>query len=116
MAPAKITTHGGVEMSLDEYTEAIVDRAARAAVDRHIETCPIMQEHHAMHADIYGLPGLKEEGQSPGLMGDVADLKRSRNLARIGLRCIWGILISSPVIAWLLGLFGLVGQQANHAK
>jgi hypothetical protein len=100
-------------MPLDEYTIAVAREAAREAVHEHMERCPIMQEFRAMHADIYGLPGLKDEDHSPGLMGDVADLKRSRNFARLGLRCIWAILISSPVLAWVLTHLGIVSDKAK---
>jgi len=41
-------------------------------------------------ADIYGLPGNKET--SPGLMGDVAELRRSRKLILLALRGAWILL------------------------
>jgi hypothetical protein len=41
-------------------------------------------------ADIYGLPGNKEA--SPGLMGDVAELRRSRKLILLALRGAWILL------------------------
>ena len=37
-----------------------------------------------MGADIYGLPGNKET--SPGLVGEVAELRRSRNMMLLALR------------------------------
>jgi hypothetical protein len=40
--------------------------------------------------DVYGLPGKKET--SPGLMGDMAELKRSRKLILLALRGAWVIL------------------------
>jgi hypothetical protein len=43
-----------------------------------------------MAADIYGLPGNKEA--SPGLMGDVAELRRSRKLILLALRGAWVLL------------------------
>ena len=43
-----------------------------------------------MAADIYGLPGNKET--SPGLMGDVAELRRSRKLMLLALRGAWVLL------------------------
>jgi hypothetical protein len=41
---------------------------------------------------LYGVPG--ERGQHPGVMGEVASLKRSRRNLLIGLRCAWGVLIA----------------------
>jgi hypothetical protein len=43
-----------------------------------------------MAADIYGLPGNKEA--SPGMMGDVAELRRSRKLILLALRGAWVLL------------------------
>jgi hypothetical protein len=40
--------------------------------------------------DMYGLPGNKEV--SPGLMGDVAELRRSRGLILLALRGAWVLL------------------------
>ena len=43
-----------------------------------------------INADIYGLPGNKET--SPGLLGDVAELRRSRKLLSLALRGVWLLL------------------------
>ena len=43
-----------------------------------------------MAADVYGLPGNKEA--SPGLMGEVAELRRSRRLILLALRGAWVLL------------------------
>jgi hypothetical protein len=43
-----------------------------------------------MSTDIYGLPGNKEA--SPGMMGDVAELRRSRKLILLALRGAWVLL------------------------
>jgi hypothetical protein len=43
-----------------------------------------------MAADMYGLPGNKEA--SPGLMGDVAELRRGRRLMLLALRGAWVLL------------------------
>jgi hypothetical protein len=43
-----------------------------------------------LSTDIYGLPGNKEA--SPGLMGDVAELRRSRKLILLALRGAWVLL------------------------
>jgi hypothetical protein len=40
--------------------------------------------------DIYGLPGNKEA--SPGLMGEVAEMRRSRKLILLALRGAWILL------------------------
>lgn len=40
--------------------------------------------------DVYGLPGNKEA--SPGLMGEVAELRRSRKLILLALRGAWILL------------------------
>ena len=49
---------------------------------------------NTMKLDLYGLPGRKEDGQNPGLLGDVADLKNSRKRLRLGLNCIWAFLMA----------------------
>jgi hypothetical protein len=41
-------------------------------------------------ADLYGLPGNKET--SPGLIGEVAELRRSRKLILLALRGAWVLL------------------------
>ena len=76
---------------LDAHTKAIAEAAAVRAVDRHMETCPIIRGYREMHADVYGLPGEKET--NPGLMGDMADLKRSRRNLWLAIRCAWGLLV-----------------------
>jgi hypothetical protein len=43
-----------------------------------------------MGADIYGLPGNKET--SPGLVGEVAELRRSRKMMLLALRGAWVLL------------------------
>jgi hypothetical protein len=55
--------------------------------------------------DIYGLPGNKET--SPGLMGDVAELRRSRKLILLALRGAWILLTI------LLGAAATVALRAN---
>jgi hypothetical protein len=63
----------------------------------HIDVQKIVQRCDAcraeilqFNADIYGLPGNKET--SPGLMGDVAELRRSRRLILLALRGAWLLL------------------------
>lgn len=103
MTPAEITPDGRVSIPIDEHTRAIAEAAAVAAVEHHLTTCPILVEFTTMHADMYGLPGQKDT--HPGVLGDVADLKHSRKLARTGLYCLWSIVASAPVIAWALSYF-----------
>ena len=43
-----------------------------------------------IEADLYGLPGNKE--QSPGLMGEVAELRRGRKVILLALRGAWVLL------------------------
>jgi hypothetical protein len=43
-----------------------------------------------LSADVYGLPGNKET--SPGLMGDVAELRQSRKLMLLAMRGAWVLL------------------------
>ncbi len=45
-----------------------------------------------MQADLYGLPGKKET--SPGVMGEVAELRGSHNRMLIAMRCVWGLLVA----------------------
>ena len=61
------------------------------AVEKHIERCVACRsEVQQISTDIYGLPGNKEV--SPGLIGDVADLRRSRRLILLALRAAWVLL------------------------
>jgi hypothetical protein len=63
----------------------------------HVDVQKLIQRCEACRADVvqlttdmYGLPGNKET--SPGLMGDVAELRRSRRLTLLALRGAWVIL------------------------
>ncbi len=63
----------------------------------HVDVQKLVQRCEACRADvvqlttdIYGLPGNKEA--SPGLMGDVAELRRSRKLILLALRGAWVLL------------------------
>ena len=63
----------------------------------HVDVQKLVQRCEACRADvvqvttdIYGLPGNKET--SPGLMGDVAELRRSRKLILLALRGAWVLL------------------------
>jgi hypothetical protein len=60
-------------------------------VQKLIERCDACREHVVqMTTDVYGLPGNKET--SPGLIGEVADLRRSRRLMLLALRGAWVLL------------------------
>jgi hypothetical protein len=45
-----------------------------------------------MAADVYGLPGNKDT--SPGLLGDVAELRGSRRRMLLAMRCAWALLVA----------------------
>ena len=61
-------------------------------VTAHITRCESCREDVAkMSADLYGLPGKKEE--SPGLLGDVAEFRRGRRMILIALRGAWAVLL-----------------------
>jgi hypothetical protein len=60
-------------------------------VQRLIQRCESCRaEMVQLSTDLYGLPGNKEA--SPGLMGDVAELRRSRRLMLMALRGAWVLL------------------------
>jgi hypothetical protein len=63
----------------------------------HVDVQRLIQRCEACRADVvqlttdmYGLPGNKEA--SPGLLGDVAELRRSRRLTLLALRGAWVLL------------------------
>jgi hypothetical protein len=63
----------------------------------HVDVQKLVQRCEACRGDVrqiatdlYGLPGNKET--SPGLMGDVAELRRSRKLILVALRGAWVLL------------------------
>jgi len=60
-------------------------------VQRLVQRCESCRaEVIQMATDLYGLPGNK--GSSPGLMGEVAELRRSRQLIVLALRGAWVVL------------------------
>jgi hypothetical protein len=77
--------------------------------DYHVDVQRLIQRCEACRADVeqlttdmYGLPGNKEI--SPGLMGEVAELRRSRRLILLALRGAWvllTILVSAVLTAVL---------------
>ena len=65
--------------------------ACHVDVQKLVQRCDACRgEIQQFNADIYGLPGNKET--SPGLMGDVAELRRSRRLILLALRGAWLLL------------------------
>jgi hypothetical protein len=82
-----------------------VTRAENSVIERlrdelhayHVDVQKLVQRCDAcrndvlqISADVYGLPGNKQA--SPGLMGDVAELRRSRRLMLLALRGAWVLL------------------------
>ena len=60
-------------------------------VQRLIQRCEACRaDVRQLTTDIYGLPGNKEA--SPGLMGDVTELRRARRLMLLALRGAWVLL------------------------
>jgi hypothetical protein len=77
--------NNALERLRDELHEYHVD------VQRLIQRCESCRaDVECLQADVYGLPGNKE--QSPGLMGEVAELRRSRRMILYGLRGAWLLL------------------------
>jgi hypothetical protein len=71
----------------DELHEYHVD------VQKLITRCEMCRgDIEQLHADVYGLPGNKDT--SPGLMGDVAELRGSRKRMLLAMRCAWGFLMA----------------------
>jgi hypothetical protein len=75
----------------------IIDKLRDELHDYHVDVQRLVQRCEACRADvsriaadIYGLPGNKET--NPGLVGDVAELRRSRTLILLALRGAWVLL------------------------
>ena len=65
--------------------------ACHVDVQKLVQRCDACRgEILQFNADVYGLPGNKET--SPGLLGDVAELRRSRRLMLLALRGAWLLL------------------------
>jgi hypothetical protein len=76
---------------------ATIDKLRDELHAYHVDVQKLVQRCEACRAevvqlttDIYGLPGNKET--SPGLLGDVAELRRSRKLTLLALRGAWVVL------------------------
>lgn len=60
-------------------------------VQMHIQRCEACRaEVSQLSADFYGLPGNKD--RSPGMIGDVAELKRGRRIVLLALKGAWVLL------------------------
>jgi len=91
---------------------ATIDKLRDELHAYHVDVQKLVQRCEACRAevvqlttDIYGLPGNKEA--SPGLMGDVAELRRSRKLTLLALRGAWVLLTI------LLGALATAVLRAN---
>jgi hypothetical protein len=72
-------------------------------VQRLVQRCESCRaDVEQIAADIYGLPGNKET--SPGLLGDVAELRRSRKTMLLALRGAW-VLLTAVVGAVVTAIF-----------
>ena len=76
---------------------AIIEKLRDELHDYHVDVQKLVQRREDCPADIsrlttdmYGLPGNKEA--SPGLMGNVAELRRSRKMMLLALRGAWVLL------------------------
>jgi len=74
-----------IEKLRDELHAYHVD--VKQLTERH-ESC--RQEFQKLYVDFYGMPGQKEI--SPGLMGDVAELRRGRKTMLWALKGAWVLL------------------------
>lgn len=82
MSPRENST---IEKLRDELHAYHVD------VQRLVQRCEACRaDVERLTTDVYGLPGNKE--MSPGLMGDVAELRQSRRLVVLALRGAWLLL------------------------
>ena len=79
----------GENASLEKLRDEL--HAYHVDVQRLVQRCESCRaEVVQIAADVYGLPGNKET--SPGLLGDVAELRRSRKLILLALRGVWILL------------------------
>ncbi len=56
-----------------------------------------------LQADMYGVPGNKDD--SPGVMGEVANLKASKSVMLNGLRAVWSVVILAISVVTVI-IFG----------
>jgi hypothetical protein len=65
--------------------------ACHIDVQKLVQRCDACRAEIAqINADVYGLPGKKET--CPGLLGDMAELRRSRRMILLALRGAWVLL------------------------
>jgi hypothetical protein len=93
--PLSLQPHGETNMTKAE--NAIIEKLRDELHAYHIDVQKLVQRCESCRADIsqlstdiYGLPGNKDE--SPGLLGNVAELRRSRKMILIALRGAWVLL------------------------
>ncbi len=90
-----------IERLRDELHEYHVD------VQRLIQRCEACRaDVECLLADVYGLPGNKE--RSPGLIGEVAELRRSRRMMLLALRGAWVLLTA------MAGALATAIVKSNH--
>lgn len=82
---------------MTRHENAVIERLRDELHAYHVDVQKLVARCEACHAevaqlatDMYGLPGNKEA--SPGLMGEVAELRRSRGLMLLALRGAWVVL------------------------
>ena len=96
MAAAANNGENHIRVPLTEFVREVADQAARTAAKEvladHSTSCRVAREFNRVEIDIYGQPGNKTE--SPGLMGEVADLKHSRKMLTRGLRALWLVVVA----------------------
>jgi hypothetical protein len=95
-------------VSMTKTENAIIEKLRDELHAYHVDVQKLVQRCEAcradvsrLTADIYGLPGDKEA--SPGLMGSVAELRRSRKLILLALRGAW-ILLTIMLGAFMTAL------------
>jgi len=86
---------------IGKLREAVAGNTAELAVT-NATLANFMESYRTLQSDVYGLPGDKE--RSPGLMGEVAELRHAHRNLLWGLRCAWGLLTAAlgAVVAALL--------------
>ncbi len=90
-----------IRLPLTQFVRELADQvattsgelAAKRVLKEHVDNCPVAREFHDIKIDLYGIPGNKTD-RSPGLMGDVADLKYSRKILTRGLRAVWLVIVA----------------------
>jgi hypothetical protein len=82
-----VTETNAIDRLRDELHEYHVD------VQKLVTRCESCRDDIVkLSSDVYGLPGNKEA--SPGLMGEVAELRGSRKRMVFAMRCVWGLLVA----------------------